>query len=176
MGIPAPIRVRGVPKFEKKNQISVNVSGYEKQEIYPIHLTKKRGLCHVNLLILSSGEPSHYCWKKTSIDCSRTRITTKVSTTSASTFYMVLLKRSYWNCICHTGKYMGLSAQTYLLKMTSGYVILMSLNNLRCHLSCTRILNVFWKDNMAANQTRNTHQLYGSPSIHPAGLHTRSLG
>jgi hypothetical protein len=39
-----------VPKFEKKNDISVNVFAYEKQEIYPIHLTKERGLRHVNLL------------------------------------------------------------------------------------------------------------------------------
>ena len=38
---PFPVRVADVPKFEKKNDISVNVFGYENQEIYPIHLTKE---------------------------------------------------------------------------------------------------------------------------------------
>jgi len=62
--IPFPVRVADVPKFEKKNDISVNVFGYERQEIYPIHLTKERGLRHVNLLVITSGQKTHYCWIK----------------------------------------------------------------------------------------------------------------
>jgi hypothetical protein len=58
------MRVADVPKFEKKNDITVNVFGYEKQEIYPIHLTKERGFRHVNLLVITSGEKTHYCWIK----------------------------------------------------------------------------------------------------------------
>lgn len=62
--IPFPMRVADVPEFEKKNDISVNVFGYEKQEIYPIHLTKERGLRHVNLLVITIGEKIYYCWIK----------------------------------------------------------------------------------------------------------------
>ena len=48
--IAFPVKVSDVPKFEKKNHVSINVFGYEKHEIYPLHLTKKRGLRHVDLL------------------------------------------------------------------------------------------------------------------------------
>lgn len=47
MNIPSPVRVADDPKFEKKNDISVNVFGYERQDIYPIHLIKESGSsCH----------------------------------------------------------------------------------------------------------------------------------
>lgn len=62
--IPFPVRVVYVRKFQKKNDISVNVFGYERQEIYPKHLTKERGLRHVNRLVITSGEKTHYCWIK----------------------------------------------------------------------------------------------------------------
>ena len=62
--IPFPVRVSDVPKFEKKNGLSVNVFGYEKSEVYPIHLTKERGVRHVDLLVISKDEKSHYCWIK----------------------------------------------------------------------------------------------------------------
>ena len=62
--IPFPVRVTDVIKFEKKNNISVNVFGYEQQAVYPLHLTKERGLRHVDLLVITKGERAHYCWIK----------------------------------------------------------------------------------------------------------------
>lgn len=65
-GIPFPVRVGDIPKFEfeKRNDISINVFGYEKREVYLLHLTRERGLKHVDLLVLNRGENSHYCWTK----------------------------------------------------------------------------------------------------------------
>lgn len=40
--VPFPVKIGDIPKFEKKNQISINVFGFEKQEIFPLHLTKER--------------------------------------------------------------------------------------------------------------------------------------
>ncbi|KAK3103044.1 hypothetical protein FSP39_016008 [Pinctada imbricata] len=63
-GITFPVKIDEIPKFEKRNDISVNVFGYEKGDIYPLHLTKERGLRHVNLLLISNGKKQHYCWIK----------------------------------------------------------------------------------------------------------------
>ena len=62
--IPFPVKVCDINKFEKLNDISVNVFGYEHGTLYPLHLTKVRGVRHVNLLLISKGEKYHYCWIK----------------------------------------------------------------------------------------------------------------
>ena len=62
--IPFPMKLCDVNKFEKLNDISVNVFGYEQGTLYPIHLTKIRGVRHVNLLLISKGENDHYSWIK----------------------------------------------------------------------------------------------------------------
>jgi hypothetical protein len=61
--ISFPVKVADISKFEKQNDISINVFGFEK-EVYPLHLTKERGVRHVDLLILHRGDTSHYCWIK----------------------------------------------------------------------------------------------------------------
>jgi uncharacterized protein YbaR (Trm112 family) len=63
-GVPFPVKVTDIPKFEKKNSLSINVFGYEKRELYPLHLTRERGLKHIDLLVLDRGGNSHYCWIK----------------------------------------------------------------------------------------------------------------
>ena len=60
-GLSYPMKVSNVPKFERQNQISVNVFGYEKGEVIPIHITTERFVRHVNLLILDDGKKQHYC-------------------------------------------------------------------------------------------------------------------
>lgn len=62
--ITFPVRVSDIPKFEQKNGLSINVFGYDKNEIYPLHLTRERGLKHVDLLVHDRGDNSHYCWIK----------------------------------------------------------------------------------------------------------------
>jgi methyl coenzyme M reductase subunit C-like uncharacterized protein (methanogenesis marker protein 7) len=55
-----PVRICDIPKFERRNNISVNVFGYEKN-LYPLHLTKERGLKHVDLLLIQKGQNHHCC-------------------------------------------------------------------------------------------------------------------
>ncbi|KAK3095331.1 hypothetical protein FSP39_013326 [Pinctada imbricata] len=59
--IPFPVKVADIPKFEKRNGISINVFGYERGILFPLHLTKERGVRHANLLLLADGEKTHYC-------------------------------------------------------------------------------------------------------------------
>ncbi len=49
--------------FEKQNvSISVNVFGFEEDEIFPMHVTKyPQRMYHVNLLLLKDGECAHFC-------------------------------------------------------------------------------------------------------------------
>lgn len=56
--------MKDVSKFENQNEISVNIFDHEKDKVYPLHLTKKRFMRHVDLLVISSGNRSHYCWIK----------------------------------------------------------------------------------------------------------------
>ena len=63
-GMSYPVRIPDISKFERLNQISINVFGYEKGDVTPIRITTERLDRHVNLLVLSDGIRSHYCWVK----------------------------------------------------------------------------------------------------------------
>lgn len=59
-----PVTIDEVTKFEDLNpNFSVNVFGYDQQEIHPMRVTKyKNGTHHVNLLLLSNEQGNtHYC-------------------------------------------------------------------------------------------------------------------
>jgi len=61
-GITYPVSITQIHKFEKQNNISVNVFGYEGKDIFPMYVTKIRQAIHrVNLLFLQQGEKTHYC-------------------------------------------------------------------------------------------------------------------
>ena len=62
--ISFPVKMEDIPKFEKQNDISINVFGYEKGDVFPIHITKNRYEKLVNLLVISDDKKSHYCWIK----------------------------------------------------------------------------------------------------------------
>ena len=62
--ITFPVKIKDIHRFEIQNKISVNVLGFEKGNLYPVHVTKERFDQHVNLLLLSDGKKSHYCWIK----------------------------------------------------------------------------------------------------------------
>ena len=49
-----PMKVRQIPKFEKQNEILVNVFGYE-DSLYPLHITNFRFPRHVNLLLINNS-------------------------------------------------------------------------------------------------------------------------
>ena len=59
-GIVYPVAVKDVPKFEKQNDISINVFGYE-EGYYPLYISKNQKEIHVNLLLIEKGGKTHYC-------------------------------------------------------------------------------------------------------------------
>src|SRR5688572_8188977 len=52
-----------INKFERNNNVSVNVFGYEK-DVYPLYISKHESDTCVDLLFISDGEKKHYCWIK----------------------------------------------------------------------------------------------------------------
>ena len=52
-GISLPVKLVDIPIFEKQNEISVNVFGYERSKVFPIHVTRNKYDRHVNLLMIS---------------------------------------------------------------------------------------------------------------------------
>lgn len=61
--IEFPMKIHDIPRFEKLNNISVNVFGVENNEIVgPFYFTKDRKITHVNLLLITDNSGnSHYC-------------------------------------------------------------------------------------------------------------------
>ena len=61
-----PMELRQIARFEKLNNVSVNVYGYDKK-VYPLRVSKHSSQSqtdyshHVNLLLISEGEKNHYC-------------------------------------------------------------------------------------------------------------------
>lgn len=66
-GIDFPLKFTDIDKFERQNNISINVFGLnaKKDKIMgPLHHTKERRFTHINLLYLEEKEKSHFCWIK----------------------------------------------------------------------------------------------------------------
>ena len=63
-GISFPVKMSDIQRFEKQNKIEINVFGYEKGGVFPIHTTKQRSDKHVDFLTISDAKKSHYCWIK----------------------------------------------------------------------------------------------------------------
>ena len=59
-GIEFPVTVDKIDKFEKQNNISVNVFGFE-DVLFPLYITKEHFDTHVNLLLHSQGTTRYYC-------------------------------------------------------------------------------------------------------------------
>ena len=60
-GIEFPVTKAGIKTFEKKNNISITVLGYENKTFFPFYLCQTEKNIHVNLLLLSDRRQSHYC-------------------------------------------------------------------------------------------------------------------
>ena len=65
-GLTFPVSLQDIPKFERRNHISVNVYGFDVKT--SVHLLQKSQLIdskqHIDLLLLTKGAQSHYCWIK----------------------------------------------------------------------------------------------------------------
>ena len=62
-GIPYPVPLSKIHQFERQNNdISINVFGFENNEIYPLRITKQKNRKHhIYLLFLQKDNASHYC-------------------------------------------------------------------------------------------------------------------
>ena len=61
-GIKFPVSIADIPKFERRNDITISVYGCEAENlIYPIKVSKEKKKKHVNLLLISDEENQHYC-------------------------------------------------------------------------------------------------------------------
>ena len=58
--IVTPVMDKDLPKIEKKYNISINLFSHKNSNIYPLRQTKNLCEKHVNLLITSNEETSHY--------------------------------------------------------------------------------------------------------------------
>ncbi|KAK3108933.1 hypothetical protein FSP39_019099 [Pinctada imbricata] len=64
-GIPYPVPLSKISTFEKLNNISVNILGFEEETIFPLYISTVKEAAHeVDLLYLQNEETSHYCWIK----------------------------------------------------------------------------------------------------------------
>ena len=61
--IAYPVQLSNIDKFENQNtNISVNVFGFDNNEIIPLKITRHSGrIHHVNVLLIKCGKISHYC-------------------------------------------------------------------------------------------------------------------
>ena len=59
-GISFPTKLNEIGNFERRNNISVNVYGWE-GKVFPLRITKNEKERHVDLLLLKQDEKSHYC-------------------------------------------------------------------------------------------------------------------
>ena len=63
-GIEFPVSLKQIDKFEKQNPFPVNVFGIEGEKVYPLRISKEREKQVIDLLLISKGETTHYCWVK----------------------------------------------------------------------------------------------------------------
>ena len=63
-GIDFPTPISQIPKFEKQNDLAINVYGYERK-VVPYHISNQpREMNRINLLLLHDKDNYHYCWIK----------------------------------------------------------------------------------------------------------------
>ena len=59
-GIEFPVTTKQYNKIEKKNEININVFGYEEKQKYPIYVSKEKYKDHINILLITENENNHY--------------------------------------------------------------------------------------------------------------------
>ena len=59
-GIDFPLSQKHYNKVEKQNNIRINVFGYEKEQPFPIHISKETFEDQMNILLITEDEKKHY--------------------------------------------------------------------------------------------------------------------
>ena len=69
-GISFPMALSEIPKFERRNDVSISVYGYQEKKdnqegfIYPLKVSKDVNERHVDLLLIADDDTNHYCYVK----------------------------------------------------------------------------------------------------------------
>ena len=58
--IQFPVTIKQINKIEKKNDIRINVFGYEERQPYPVYISKEMYKDHMELLLITKDEKKHY--------------------------------------------------------------------------------------------------------------------
>ena len=59
-GIEFPVSQKEYNKIETQNSIRINVFGYEKEQLFPIHISKEKFEDQMNLLLITEDKKKHY--------------------------------------------------------------------------------------------------------------------
>ena len=59
-GIEFPVTIKQYNKIEKKNEVNINVFGYEDKQPYPIYVSKEKYENHMEILLITKDEKKHY--------------------------------------------------------------------------------------------------------------------
>ena len=98
-GLTFPVSLQDIPKFERRNHISVNVYGFDVKT--SVHLLQKSQLIdnkqHIDLLLLTKGAQSHYCWIKHFSRFGNRAITSTPRSTSVATVFMGFPPSRSWS-------------------------------------------------------------------------------
>ena len=63
-GISFPIQVNDVSKFERRNNVCINVYEYNKNDVFPLYISKMKNVQNkkkIHLLLIRYGNKQHYC-------------------------------------------------------------------------------------------------------------------
>ena len=66
-GISFPMTLKDIPKFERLNNVSISVYGYQEGLegfVYPLKVSKEVNERHVDLLLIVDDDTNHYCFIK----------------------------------------------------------------------------------------------------------------
>ena len=63
-GIDFPVKREDIAKFERQNNISITLFGYEDKQLFPIYVSQHGSKIHIDLLLFSDEHTSHYVWVK----------------------------------------------------------------------------------------------------------------
>ena len=58
--IEYPVTINQINKIEKQLTININVFGYENKQVYPIYVPKEKCIHHMELLVLTENDKTHY--------------------------------------------------------------------------------------------------------------------
>ena len=56
-----PMSLKNIPKFERQNNITINIYQYERKTVLPLLISKRNQNEAINLLMLKKGNKKHYC-------------------------------------------------------------------------------------------------------------------